>query len=142
MSMYVKVTYDGKIESTSNYSPNKKLTSNVGLDGYCELVVEVKGGPISYYDNSFYNVSSRGKIKSIGDTKIKYFDDLCYSFCAGKVERIGNVELFYYNNEAGPAARGKVKYIDDILVEYYDNSYPSYKAGKPKKVGNKDITIL
>ena len=139
--MYVKISYDGRIESTSA-SGGKRVGDRVSLDGYCELVVEIPGGPISYYDNSHYDTLSRGKIKSIGSTQIKYFDELCADFCKSKVEKIGDIDVWYYDREAGPASRGKIKYINDILVEYYDSSFPPYKAGKPKQVGNVAITIL
>ena len=139
--MYITVTYDGKVEK-SYVSSCKKIKGPVGLDGSCYLVVEVPDGPITYYDNNYYDTCSRGKIKSIGGVEIKYFDDMCYDFRKGRVSNIGNIDVWYYDTEAGRSARGKVKYINDILVEYYGDEFPSYKAGKPKQVGNIHLTIL
>ena len=139
--MYIAVTYDGKVQK-SYASSCRKLEGPVGLDASCELVVEVPDGPISYYESSYYDTASRGKIKSVGNVQIKYFDDMCYDFCKGRVRSIGNIEVWYYDTEAGRSARGKVKYINDILVEYYGDEFPSYKAGKPKQVGHISVTIL
>ena len=139
--MYIEITYDGRIRS--NYSSGgRKLTDNVEVNGSAELFVKVDDGPITYYDNNYFDTASRGKIKSIGKTQIVYFDDGCYPFCMGKVRSIGNVEVFYYDNEDGPASRGKVKYIDDILITYYGSEFPSYKAGKPKEIGHLKCEIL
>ena len=139
--MYVEITYDGRIGSRYS-SGGKRVSDMVEVNGSGEIVVKVDGSSISYYDNNYYDTASRGKIKSIGNTQIKYYDDGCYPFCMGKVRYIGNVEVYYYDNEGGPASRGKIKYIDDILVTYYGNEFPSYKAGKPKEVGNIRFTIL
>lgn len=141
-NMYVEITYDGRIRSKYS-SGGRRVTDKVELNGSTELVVKVDGGSsVTYYDNSYYDTASRGKIKSIGNTQIKYYDDGCYPFCMGKVRYIGDVEVYYYNEENGPACKGKIKYIDDVLVDYYGSEFPSYKAGKPKEIGNIKITIL
>ena len=111
--MYIKLSYDGRIISTSAY-PNRRVSSDVSLDSSNELVIEVDDGSIYYYDD--------------------WDDD---SYCKGKIKYIGRT-LITYNDEWDDDSYKKVKvrYVGNTLVTYYDDDYESYKVGRVKTVGD------
>ena len=132
--MYIKLSYDGRIISTSAY-PNRRVSSDVSLDSSNELVIEVDDGSIYYYDDWDDDSYCKGKIKYIGRTLITYND--FDSDSTGKVRYIGNI-LITYNDDWDDDSfkKGKVRYVGNTLVTYYDDDYESYKVGRVKTVGD------
>ena len=111
--MYLQISYDGRIVSTSG-SPYKKVGEHVYLDGYGNLLFELNDyGSVHYYDSYDDDDYERGKIKRIGDT---YF--------------------YYYGYDDESYEEGKLKRIADSYVYYYGYDDESYEKGKPKRVGD------
>ena len=113
--MYIKLSYDGRITSTSA-TPSRRISGDLSLSSYNELVIEVNGGDISYYDDDYD------------------------SYCSGKVKYIGNIFISYYDDDYDSYCRGKVKYVGNTFISYYDDDYDSYKVGKVKYVGDTFIS--
>lgn len=136
--MYIKLSYNGSIVSTSA-NPSRRISGNLYLDSYNELVIEVPDGSISYYDydNPSY---CRGKIRYIGNCFISYYDDDNESCKVGKVRYIGDTFVSYYDSDYGSYCIGKVRYVDNTLITYYDDDYESYKVGKVRYVGDTFIS--
>ncbi|AZA84829.1 hypothetical protein C1637_18790 [Chryseobacterium lactis] len=118
------ITMDSQGAITDFYSPNQD-------------------GKIDYYDNdSFFDQYRSGKIKSIGNVKIDYYDDMDKnSEKYGKLKSIGNIRFEYWDNPVFNKEKfGKVKRIGSYGIDYWpsdiiDNS----RYGKLKSIG--DISI-
>ena len=132
--MYIGLSYDGRITSTSA-SPSRRVSGNVYLDSYGNLVVEASGsaGRVTYYDSD-YESCIEGKIRYIGDTLITYYDSDYESCIKGKVRYIGDTFISYYDSDYESCMEGKVRYVGNTFISYFDSdsSYP----GRVRYVGD------
>ncbi len=112
--MYIGLSYDGRITSTSA-TASRRVSGNVYLDSYGNLVVEAPGsaGRVSYYDSD-YESCIEGKIRYIGDTLITYYDSDYESCIKGKVRCIGDTLITYFDSDS--SYPGRVRYVGDTYM--------------------------
>ncbi|MCY0969373.1 hypothetical protein [Chryseobacterium wangxinyae] len=96
------------------------------------------GGEVKYYNEfGFQNAFKNGKLKSIGDLKIDYYDQWDKNLAKyERFKKIGDVNIEYWET-SDQSKELKVKKIGNIEIDYYsydliDNS----KFGQLKSIGN------
>ena len=92
--MYIKLSYDGRIISTSAY-PNRRVSSDVSLDSSNELVIEVDDGSIYYNDDWDDDSYKKGKVRYVGNTLVTYYDDDYESYKVGRVKTVGDTFIYW-----------------------------------------------
>ena len=133
--MYLQLSFDGQIVSTSGY-PYKKVGDNVYLDSNGKILFEVNDyGNVEYY-SSYDSDYERGKIKKIGGTYFYYNNYNSSSYEVGKIKSIGNTYFYYYGYNDTSYEQGKLHIIGQTYLYYYGYNDYSYEQGKLHKIGS------
>jgi hypothetical protein len=91
------------------------------------------------YASNFDGENRQGKIKSIGNMKIDYYDKFDMHEPIGKVKSIGNIKILYNNKFDIQEKFGTIKSNGNIKISYYNTFDINDPIGKVKSIGNVKI---
>lgn len=110
----------------------------IGISGQGEINFVDAEKDVEYYDSS--DKEKAGKIKSIGNLTVDYYDMLDTNEPKGKLKSIGNI-IFQYNNTFDINEKfGSMKSIGSITIKYYNGFDINDPNGQVKSIGS--VTIL
>jgi hypothetical protein len=93
---------------------------------------------LNYYNK--FDSDNIGKLKTIGNLNIKYYDRFDRDELYGKVKSIGDVNFTYYDIFDRSELQGKLKSIGGVPLKYYDKFNLSELSGKLRSVGQINIS--
>ena len=114
------------------------LDENGDVAGFYDTLLE---GSIDYNDVQDTEVVNAGKIKSINDMNVFYWETKDRNDERfGKIKSIGSLNIDYWDSKSGKERFGKVKSIGNIVIDYEQKKgFDVTLHGKYNQVGNVDI---
>lgn len=121
-----------------NIEAGRNLNYMTQFDGFDNIgkLKSIGNTAITYYDR--FDLDNFGKLKSIGNTRITYYDRFDQDNF-GKLKSVGNIAITWYDRFDAGYIYGKLKSIGNMPVTYYDQ-LDGFNIGKLKSIGNIQFT--
>ncbi len=122
--------FDELIDGNFDYIESEEFPEIMGK------LSSVNGTLIQYYTGLDSQDIKYGKIKSIGDLAVEYFENKTEKDRYGKVKHIGDIQLDYWRRTGFDVTLvGKISRIGDIKIDYYNDQNDKTTYGQLKDIG-------
>jgi hypothetical protein len=133
-SVTLRVNTDGTIK----LSPSRKgdIDYWAATDGEYRKgkLKSIGNAAIDYYDN--FSSDKTGRLKSVGGVTVDYYTKFDGSDNIGKIKSIGRITFKYYDRfDADPELTGRIKSVGDDVITYYTKFDGLDNIGKLKSIG-------
>ncbi|MHA4895567.1 hypothetical protein ACXZ1K_12510 [Pedobacter sp. PWIIR3] len=109
----------------------------IGISGDGEINYVDTEKDVEYFDG--FDKDKAGKVKSVGNIQIDYYDNFDINDPKGKIKSIGNIKILYNNSFDIQEKYGTLKSIGAITIKYYNAFDIHDPDGQVKSVGNVNV---